>query len=271
MTEREAAAGWAPGNVDLITPNAGRVYDYFLGGACNFAADREFAKKVLEVLPEVRAAAVQNRAFLRRAVRLLAESGVRQFLDLGSGIPTVGNTHEVVQSVIPRARVVYVDNEAMAVAHSEMILQDNDCAAAVRADLRDPDAVLGSPEVARLLNLDEPVAILMVAVLHFVSDVEDPVGIVGKYREALAPGSYLLISHATSDDLPGSNPVGAMYDRTTTPASLRSRARVTELFNGWELVDPGVVYTSQWRPEAPEDVAQRPESALAYAGMARKP
>lgn len=270
MRDTELPPELAHANVDLTTPNAARVYDYYLGGACNFAADREFAKQVIAVMPQMREIALLNRSFLRRAVRFLVRSGIRQFLDLGSGIPTVGNTHDVAHEVAPDARVVYVDYEAMAVAHSELILKRNEHATIVRADMRDTEAVLGDPETQRMLDFTEPVAVLMVAVLHFVPESDHPDEIIARYREAVAPGSHLVISHATTDDIAESSAAISMYQNTANPMTPRSRDRFRELFTGWELLDPGVVYTAQWHPESPEDVGEHPESSGLYAGVARK-
>lgn len=245
----EENASWVPGDVDLTKPNAARVYDYILGGANNFEVDREFAKKLLESLPDAQALAQENRAFLRRSVGYLAEQGVRQFIDLGSGIPTVGTTHEVAQRVAPGSRIVYVDNEPVAVAHSELILQDNPDATVLRADVRDVDAVLGHPELVRMIDFDEPVAVLMYALLHFVSNEQDPYGLVARYRDATVPGSYLAVSHLTSEGRPEMGNVLASYRQTANPAVERTRAEITRLFDGYELVSPGLVVAREWRPE----------------------
>ncbi|TCP54903.1 S-adenosyl methyltransferase [Tamaricihabitans halophyticus] len=272
MTADDQQVDWVPDKVDLTSPNSARVYDFMLGGACNFAADRDFAQRVLTMLPDLRGAAVQNRAFLRRAVEELTELGIRQFLDIGSGIPTVGNTHEVAQRSAPGSRVVYVDNEPMAVAHSEMMLRDNPDAAIVNADMRDPDGVLSAVEDIRLLDFTEPIALIMCAILHFVPEDGDPLELLARYRAALIPGSYLVISHGTDGekDQDTANSAASMYDRTATPLTLRSRGRIAELFTGWELEPPGVVYTTQWRPEFPEEAEREPERSLLYGGLARK-
>src|SRR6266496_362687 len=184
---------WAPQHIDLDRPNAARIYDYFLGGACNFEHDREFADKFLKIMPEAELAARRNRAFLRRAVRFCVEQGIRQFLDIGSGIPTVGNVHEIAQGMDPECRVLYVDNEPVAVAHSELMLEGNENAAVLQADLCDPDTVLGSQSAQQLLNFDEPLGLLMVAVLHFVPDTADPQSAIARYISALAPGSFYVL------------------------------------------------------------------------------
>src|SRR5687768_6938834 len=180
--------------VDLTRPSAARVYDYYLGGAHNFAVDRQMAEQAIGLWPDLPLIMQANRAFLRRAVRFCVDAGIRQFLDLGSGIPTAGNVHEVAQSAAPDARVAYVDSDPVAVAYSRTILAENPLTVAVQADLRQPEQVLDHPEVRSLLNFDEPIAVMMVAVLHFVSDSDDPAAIIAGYREVMAPGSFLTIS-----------------------------------------------------------------------------
>jgi SAM-dependent methyltransferase len=259
-----------PAEFDPDRPNAARVYDYYLGGASNLKVDRDFGKKVLEVLPEARDYALFNRAFLRRAVRYCASQGVRQFLDIGAGIPTVGHTHEIAQQIDPGCRVVYVDNEALAVAHSDLLLTDNPNASAVHADLRQPSAVLDARETRRLLDFDAPVAVLMVALLHFIPDADDPKSLLKRYQAALMPGSYLVMSHATDEGL--NVRVGAaaeMYRITDRPVCVRDRAQITELFDGFELIDPGVVHTPQWRPDSPNEVSE-PGRSAALGGVGKK-
>jgi hypothetical protein len=240
---------WVPADVDLSKPNAARVYDYILGGANNFEVDREFAKQLQVVLPDAQALAQENRGFLRRSVAFLAAAGIRQFIDLGSGIPTVGNTHEVAQRIDPGARVVYVDNEPVAVAHSELILQDNENADILRADIRDVHGVLTDDMTRRLIDFDQPVAVLMFAVLHFLSDQQDPYRLVAAYRDATPRGSCLAVSHATGDGRPEMSDVKAAYQNTTSPLTERSKAEVARLFDGYDMVPPGVVFTREWQPE----------------------
>ncbi len=240
---------WVPADIDLSRPNAARVYDYILGGANNFEVDREFARQLMAKLPDAQALAQENRGFLLRSVSFLVEQGVRQFVDLGSGIPTVGNTHEVAQRIDPGVRVVYVDNESVAVAHSELILQDNENAGILREDVRDVHSVLRHPVTRRLIDFDEPVAMLMFAVLHFVSDEDDPYRLVARYRDATVPGSWLAISHATSDGRPEIAEALSQYVRTASPVTERNRADVSQFFDGYDLVPPGLVFTREWRPE----------------------
>jgi S-adenosyl methyltransferase len=265
-----AEPGRWPPEVDVTRPNAARVYDVYLGGGHNFEVDREFARRATELLPDVAVVARMNRAYLQRVVRELSHAGVEQFLDLGSGIPTAGNVHESARAINPKARVVYVDNEPVAVAHSSMILEGNDLAGVVNADVRNPDAVLGHPQTRRLLDLDQPVALIMCTILHFISDADDPIGIVRTYRDALCAGSYLAISHGTTDNRPDLAAFGEAYRDTPNPVTLRPRAAVERFFDGFDLIEPGLVFTPQWRPEAPDDVGTGPERSGVYAGVGRK-
>jgi S-adenosyl methyltransferase len=262
---------WAPAGIDLDRPSAARVYDYYLGGFHNFAVDREMARRAIEMWPELPEIMKANRAFLRRAVQHLVAAGVRQFLDIGSGIPTVGNVHEVAQQAAPDARVVYVDNDPVAVEHSRAILGGNEQTAVVPADLREPERVLGSPALRRLLDLTEPVALLMVAVLHFVPDEAEPAGLVRRFRDAVAPGSYLVISHASSDGQPVlTQSHRDLYRRTATPMTMRTREQIAAFFDGYDLLEPGLVYLPLWRPYPDAEVDERPERFTGFAGVGRK-
>jgi S-adenosyl methyltransferase len=270
---------WAPESIDLNQPNVARVYDYLLGGAANFAPDREFAEKLLTMIPEARPAARLNRAFLRRAVKFCVEAGIRQFLDIGSGIPTAGNVHEIAQRIDPACRVVYVDTEPVAVTHSELMLQDNDRAAALRADLLDADAILDSEPVRRLLDLDRPVALLLVSMLHFIPDKAGPYEAVARYVDRLAPGSYLVISHGVKGEMAPAEQaeqIEKLYrERDYADAVGRGIADVERFFAGTELVEPGLVRAPQWHPESldevPDDVLDRPDTSLIAVGVGRKP
>ena len=252
MTEH----AWIPEGVDPERPSIARIYDFYLGGNHNLPADREAAREVVAVAPELPDIMRDNRAFLRRAVRFLGEAGIRNFLDLGSGIPTVGNVHEIAQSFDPTARVVYVDNDPVAVAHSHEILDGNERAIMVPGDLRDPAGILGDPDVNRLLllGLGEPIALLMNAVLHFVPDDDQATAVVAAYRDAMAPGSYLVLSHAShrKETAERVGRAADTYSRNVAPMKLRTLDEVAELLEGFELVDPGIVYTAHWRPD-PED------------------
>lgn len=244
---------WVPEDVDLSTPNVARVYDYYLGGAHNFAIDREFAKKAIEVMPDVRALCWLNRLFLRRAVRYCVAQGVRQFLDIGSGIPTVGHTHEIAQAAAPDAKVVYVDSEAVAVAHSELILRDNPNATVVRADATKPDDILDAPATRAMLDFTQPIAIMMLALVHFIPDDAGPLALLARYREAVVPGSYLIMSEVTADRHPAEmDRFADLYRNGSTPLIPRSAAAFGALFAGWTFVDPGVGPLGRWHP-SPDD------------------
>jgi hypothetical protein len=261
---------WAHTYIDLDTPNAARIYDYLLGGATNSAADREMAREVIRAMPEVEYLTWANRAFLRRAVRHLVASGVRQFIDIGSGIPTAGNVHEVAQAADPTCRVVYVDREPTAVVHSELLLQDNEFAAVLQEDFRRPGAVLASPEVQRLIDFDQPVGLLLFALLHHIGDEDDPAGLLSVYRDALPEGSYLALSHSTHEA--ESDHILTVYDlyaANRTPITLRGRAEIERMIAGFEPLEPGIVHVPRWRPEFPED-ADHTEEAAIYGVVARK-
>ena len=263
---------WAPVGIDLDRPSAARVYDFYLGGFHNFAADREMGRQAVQMWPELPEIMRSNRGFLRRAVEFLVDAGVRQFLDLGSGIPTVGNVHEVAQRRAPDAKVVYVDNDPVAVEHSQAILAGDDRTEVVQADLRDPHAVLADPTVRGLLDLSRPTTVLMVAVLHFVPDQDDPAGLVARFRKAVPSGSYLALSHATAGERADrAAEHRGLYQRTATPMTMRTREQVERLFDGWELVEPGLVYLPQWRPEPGGPELDRPERMPGLAGVGRKP
>ena len=262
---------WVPAGTDLDKPNAARVYDYYLGGSHNFAVDREMARKAIELWPDLPKIMRANRAFLRRAVQYVAEQGVARFLDIGSGIPTFGAVHEIARETIPDARVVYVDRDPVAVAHSRLLLKDDPLSEVVEADMRDIGDLLARPAVADLLAAGEPVAILLVAVLHFVSDEEDPERIVRLIHEAVPPGSMLVLSHAGLEGRPDqAGPHQDLYARTPTPLTMRSRERITGLFNGFRLVEPGVVYFSEWHPENPAGVEPNPERLVGMVGVGRR-
>jgi hypothetical protein len=262
---------WLTEEFDPDRPNAARVYDYFLGGSHNLAADREMAARILTVLPDAALVAQANRAFLRRAVLYCVEAGIRQFLDLGSGIPTVGNVHEVAQRAAPDSRVVYVDIEPVAVAQSRAILAGNSRVAVLQADVRDPDRILGDPVLQGLLDLARPVAVLMAAVLPFVADADDPWRIVARFRDAVSSGSYLVISQGTADARPEFTKVEEYYRSIATPAVVRTRDQVARFFTGLELVDPGMVFVQQWRPDWLGEVEGHPEWSSIYCGVGRKP
>lgn len=260
---------WIPDEVDLTTPSAARLYDYYLGGAYNFESDRALAKRIYQVFPEMPYLARVNRAFLRRATEFCAHQGIRQFLDIGCGLPTSGAVHEVAQAIDPGAHVVYADNEPVAVAHSELILEGNENATVIRADLRDPDAVLNDPRTRRLLDLGEPIALLVVAVVHFVPDSDNPARVLARYRELLAPGSFLAFSHVSGDTLPNVAKAAELYRNSQNPAYLRTKAEIAAILAGFELVEPGLVFVPEWRPHAPEDAVDAGRCSF-YGAVGRK-
>ncbi|HZR54326.1 MAG TPA: SAM-dependent methyltransferase [Streptosporangiaceae bacterium] len=260
---------WQALGIRTDIPHPARVYDYLLGGKDNFAADREAADMSLRISPEVLDSARANRKFLIRAVEFLRDSGIRQFLDVGTGLPTSPNTYEVAQLGHPEARVVYVDNDPVVFLHAESLMADNQTTTVVRADLRDVSEVLAA--AGKLLDFTKPVGLLFVACLHNIPDTDDPAGIVARYLSALAPGSYLVISHATDELAPDRmHEITAEYEKRGTVFVGRGKAAIQRMFNGWDLIDPGVVIASYWRPDSgqPDHNADR---VWAYCGAARNP
>jgi SAM-dependent methyltransferase len=250
------------------------MYDYYLGGKDNFAADRAAAEKALEIAPQIRIAAQHNRAFMGRAVRHLAETGIRQFLDVGTGLPTQNNVHEVAGAAAPDARVVYVDNDPVVLTHGRAILGGAENVHIVQADLRTPDDILDNPEVRERLDFDRPIAILLVAIVHFLQESDDPDGVVARFRKALPPGGHLVLSHVCGDALPQSVPgVTEVYRHSSTPIVARTPDRIRGFFGDLELLDPGVVNVAQWRPDSPETrrIAEKYTRPYFLAGVARKP
>jgi hypothetical protein len=262
---------WA--GLDVDRPNAARMYDYSLGGSHNFPADRAAFEALLKVLPDAALVGQANRAFLRRAVRYCVAQDVCQFLDIGSGIATVGNVHESAHRIDPACRVVYVDNDPVAVGTTRHVLADQPNTAIVHADLRDVDAVLSSPEAAKLLDLGRPMALLMVAVLHYVPIEDDVLGIVGRYKAALAPGSLFAVSHTTWDPRPEvAAAVRRVFDESGLVVAHRSREEVAALFGGMELIGPGVVWTPEWHPtDDSGPLHDFPGRSATYAAVGRVP
>ena len=264
---------WIPADVDTGRPSIARIYDFHLGGSHNLPVDRAAARDVVAMMPELPAILRANRAFLIRCVEYLAGQGVRSFLDLGSGIPTEGNVHEIAQAVDPGAQVVYVDNDPVAVEHSRRILLGNDRAVAVDGDLRDALSILTDAEVDRLvLGPGRPVAVLMSAVLHFVPDDAEAADLVAVYRDAIPAGSYLAVSHASlrEESAARIGRAAEHYSRKVAPMKVRSLEQVADLLKGFEIMAPGVVYCEQWRPGPDDDPA--PVYPLPQAcAVARKP
>jgi S-adenosyl methyltransferase len=264
---------WVPPGVDTRRANVARVYDYWLGGSHNFLVDQDVARAIAAVEPNMRLGVRANRAFLGRAVRFLAANGIGQFLDIGSGIPTEGNVHEIAQDADPAARVVYVDVDQVAVAHSRAILAGNENAAVVEADLREPQEILLNATVSRLIDFGRPTGLLLGMVLPFIADAEDPWRIVATLRDALAPGSYLVLVHATDESRPlVAQAAEKVYNHNvSTNVRVRSRADIVRFFDGFDLLDPGLVYIPEWRPDSPEDVPEDPTKFWALVGVGRKP
>ncbi|MEU1515049.1 SAM-dependent methyltransferase [Streptomyces sp. NPDC005811] len=263
---------WAPRSIDISVPSVSRIYDYFLGGSHNFEVDREAARKAMEFTPGLPKIMQANRAFMRRAVRWAAGEGITQFLDVGSGIPTFGNVHEVAQAASPGARVVYVDHDPVAVSHSQAVLEGNGDAGVVAADLRKPLEILGSSEVQSLIDLDRPVALLLVAILHFVEDADDPYAAVAELTEALAPGSALVLTHASYEGMPvareQTEAMVDVYKDIRLPLIMRTRDEVARFFEGYDMVEPGLVPMPRWRPETdPQD--EDPYAFCGFAGVGR--
>jgi hypothetical protein len=270
--ENILSPNWKPPGLDLDRASAARMYDYYLGGSHHLAVDRDKANQVLAVLPQARTFAIQNRAFLRRAVKYGITHGIHQFLDLGAGLPTVGNVHETAQALVPEARVVYVDNDPVAIAHGELLLENNPNAVYVDGDIASPNDVLKAADETTLLDFSQPMMVLMCAVLHFVPDTQRPARIVQRYSDALASGSYLALTHATASDYPEQlADVVEIYQHTQNQAHLRSRAEITAMLASFEhLVWPGVVYTPEWRPEHGINLGN-PAESLAFAALAHHP
>jgi O-methyltransferase involved in polyketide biosynthesis len=261
-----------PDGVDVTRPSIARIYDYLLYGKDNFAVDRAAAEKLMESRLDPRRLSLANRAFLVRAVDFLARQGIAQYLDLGSGLPTSPSVHEVARDTIPSARVVYVDHDPIVVAHNDALLATRDGVITVRADVRDPDAVLSDEALLDCIDFGRPVAVLLLSVLHFISHEENAAAIVAKFRERMAPGSYLAVSVGTRD---GADPdmlaeATETYAGARMPFTLRSRAQIMELFDGFDLVEPGLVSLPEWRPELNTDRTPLSGPTLGAVAQLRK-
>ena len=255
---------------DSSVPNVARVYDYYLGGKDNYAVDREAARKVLGIAPDVPLAALENRAFLQRAARyLVTEAGISQFIDIGPGLPTQGNLHQIVHQHDPHAHVVYVDNDPVVLTHGRSLLQ-NDRTHIIDGDVRQPEHILADQTLRTLINLSKPVALCLTLLLHFIPDSDDPYGVITRLASALPADSYLVLSHVSADehDTGTVSQITGVYDQATAPLVPRSRDEITRFFDGFTIVPPGVVFLSQWRPSS----ESYPQSGTrwAYAGVGRK-
>ena len=271
----------APRGVDTTVAHSARIYDWWLGGKDNFGVDRELGQQIVDLVPMTPASARANRAFLHRAAGMIATEGVHQFLDLGAGLPTADNTHSVVQRIDPNNCVIYVDYDPLVIVHARALLAVDGPTIAVQADIRNPQAILAHPEVTETIDFTQPVCVLAVAVLHFLSEDENPYAVVARLGEAMAPGSYLVVSHITADgtsQAEADQVMAIMRKGMADPPTYRTHAEVLRLFDGFEVLDPGVVPVHLWRPEADEE--QHPqwgkpgdedEPFWMYAGVARKP
>jgi hypothetical protein len=267
-----ARPDWVSEDIDTQKASPARMYDALLGGSHNFAVDRQAAARALALVPDLANVAYSNRAFLRRAVRYLVKAGIRQFVDLGAGIPTVGNTHEIARSAHPECRVAYVDIDPVAVTHAEAILAGTSGVTALQGDLRSPGRLLADPRLREVIDVDQPVGILLVAVLHLLTDADEPGAVVAALREAVTVGSYLVISHLSNARRPDDAArLGAHSARQTrVPIVFRSRQQITAFFDGLTVVDPGVVELPAWRPDSRNDLDDVPARSLGLCGVARK-
>ncbi|MFD7921135.1 SAM-dependent methyltransferase [Streptomyces sp. NPDC059740] len=270
--------GFTAEEIDTGTPHPARMYDYYLGGRDNYAADRAAVEPAMEVVPFIRVGAEANRAFLRRAVRTVVAAGVRQVIDLGTGIPTSPNTHEVAREVAPDTRVVYVDNDPIVATHAGARLTNTPGTGFVLADIREPESVLESPVVRELIDFGQPVAVCMVAVLHFVTDAEDPAGIVRTFVQALPPGSMVILSHGTTDRYEDAdNPLDGTarsaledaYRNATAQLTFRSHEEIQPLLAGLTLLHPGLVRVPLWRPEGAVPTAEQVSLVGCYGAVGR--
>ncbi|MEU8176383.1 SAM-dependent methyltransferase [Microbispora hainanensis] len=264
-----------PVGFDPSVPNEARVYDYWLGGKDNFAADREAAEAALLIAPELPLMCREGRKFLRRAVRFLAAAGIRQFVDIGCGLPTQGNVHEVARECAPDARVVYVDNDPVVVSHGQALVEDDERVAVIRGDVRDPDAILTHPRLRELVDLGEPVGVLLVSVLAAINDDDLTMDITARLREAIAPGSYMVISHAISDLRPEVTDKLALLFANEWAVKddgrlrLPTQAEILRLFGDLEMVEPGLVQVPEWRPE-PGELRPPEDTVWSVGGVGRK-
>lgn len=271
MTENDK---WALADVPTEKLNIARYYDYLLGGYHNFEIDRRVGDMVINTCPDVRLGALANRAFLRRSVKFLCQQGIDQYLDIGSGIPTSGNVHEIAQRINPSAHIVYVDIDPIAVIHSQAILKDNPNAAVIQEDIHNIEAILKHPSFTGLIDLHRPLGVFMVSVLHFVKDDGQLLEILRILKTSLVPGSYLVVSHYSEEGAPSETvaQINKLSAGAGSPSVSRNLTEVSRLFDGYELVEPGVVRIPLWHPEGPDDILmEQPERALGFVGIGRKP
>jgi hypothetical protein len=274
VSEQDGPADrWVPTGIDVSVPSVARMYDYFLGGKDNFPSDREASDALAEAAPGTQALAINNRRYLQRAVRVLAEEyGIRQFLDHGSGLPTQDNVHQIAQRVDPASRVVYIDSDPIVLAHGRALLADNDRTTVITADMRDTEAIWSAPEVVKLIDPGEPVAALFVSVLHCIPDADDPAGLVRRVLDRLAPGSFVVVSHLVGEDDADRERL-TDFMLTATQGNwgrVRKADDVRSWFEGLELLDPGLVEISTWRPDGTDGPVQETSEWIEFGGVARK-
>ena len=265
------SSGRIPRGIDVAVPNVARVYDYLLDGKDNFESDRRAAEHLVSLVPGVRQTVAENRQFLRRAVRYLArDAGIDQFLDVGVGLPTRGAVHEVAHEVNPEARVAYVDYDPVVVLHGGVLLTEPDKSVVVRGDVRDPAALLADPAIRQHLDFSRPVAVILLAIMHFVADADDPYGIVATIRDALPAGSFLVFAHVSVDGVAEDvvDRAIALYNQASEPLTPRTKEQVARFFDGFDLVEPGITREYAWRPDPFTDVAGK--ISLGWVGVGRK-
>jgi hypothetical protein len=258
--------------IDTSVPHSARVYDYWLGGKDNFEVDRQVANATTAASPGVRQGARDNRAFLGRAVRFIAEQGITQFLDIGTGIPTQGNVHEVAQSVTPAARVVYVDNDPIVMTHARALLRSSPEGKTVyiEADLREPETILRHADTLATLDFTQPIGLVIVGTLMFINDADDPFNLVKRFTDPLPSGSYLAISHVTADFNPEAVAASAReYNKSPTPFTPRTGAQIARFFEGFDVIEPGLVKIFDWRPDETEQVDRTAGGAYGVVGIKR--
>lgn len=266
-------AGFTPEQIDTSKAHPARMYDYYLGGRDNYEVDRESAERVLELAPEIRVVALGNRAMMHRAVRTVVQRGIRQIIDIGTGIPTSPNTHEVARQVSDRVRVAYVDNDPIVATYADAKLTNEGDAGFVLADVREPKAIIEHPTMQRLIDFDQPVALMLMAVLHFVRDDEDPAGIVAALTERLPAGSCLILSHVTDDFRAAGSDLGEasnVYKKSTATLTLRGYDEILPLFKGFDLLEPGLVQVPLWRPDGPVPEGEELRQYVGYGGVGVK-
>ncbi|HEY2576876.1 MAG TPA: SAM-dependent methyltransferase [Streptosporangiaceae bacterium] len=253
-------------------PSAARVYDYLLGGKDHYPADRAVAESMIAQLPNVRLAVQWNRAFLRRAVRYLVDAvGIRQIIDIGAGLPTVGNTHEIAQEARPDTKVVYVDHDPVVLAHARRMLHHDPNTAIINQDLLSPAGILADPALREMIDFTQPVAVLLLSILHFIPDAADPADLIAQLLGPFPAGSHVAISHATPDTVPEVSDVERVFDEATEQAHVRSRTKIAKLVAGLEILEPGLAWPPEWRPDSKDEVPANAAESYYCVVVARKP